>query len=200
VSDIEFTKKEYHLLNDYQFFDIKASITSKILNLFAHVEDRIRLGIKEKSYHFPEKIAATPGKISKGENYQNCPYIVLDYPRLYSREKIFAFRSIFWWGHYFSNAMIIGGHAYHQYIPRILEITGELKNRDWYLCVYRTPWKLENLPWNYVQFSHLTNEQIRGRLQKYPFIKIARIYALDHYKNLGRETVHFLSDLMNLIS
>ena len=200
MPDIEFTKEEYHLLNDYQFFDLKASITSKVLHLFSNIEDRIRSGIKAEFCQIPEKIAATPAKISKGENYQKCPYIVLDYPRVYSREKIFAYRTIFWWGHYFSNAMIIGGQAYHQYLPRILEIAGELKNRDWYLCVYRTPWKLENLPWNYVPFSHLSNEHIRDHLQKYPFIKIARIYALDHYKDLGRDTVHFLTDLMNLIS
>jgi len=200
VPEIEFTKEEFLFLKDHQFFDVKASITSKVIQLFSRIEEGIVTEIKTSSFKFPEHVLTTPSKISKGENYLKCPYIVLDYPRLYSKDDIFAFRNIFWWGHYFSNAFIIGGKSYDRYLPRFLEITGKLKKKNWELCIYRTPWKLEKLPWNYVQFSRLSDEEIKFRLQKYPFIKITRIYPLGLYKKLERETRHFLSDLINLMA
>jgi len=200
VSDIEFSKKEYQILTDHQFFDVKASITSKVLKLFSRIEERIRLELRATPFNLPERVSSTYGKISKGENYLNCPYIVLDLPRLFSKKDIFACRTIFWWGHYFSNAFIMGGLSYHRYLPRFLENTVELKKRDWYLCVYNSPWKLEYLPWNYIQFSTLSNEDIRSYLQKYSFIKIARIYSLEQYQNLDQETVNFISDLTHLIA
>lgn len=200
VPEIEFTQEEFLFLKDHQFFDVKASIISKVIQLFSRIEETIETEIKTTSFKFPERVSTTPSKISKGENYLECPYIVLDYPRLYSKDDIFAFRTIFWWGHYFSNALILGGRSYHRYLPRFLEITGELKKKNWELCIYRTPWKLENLPWNYVQFSDLSDQEIKIHLQKYQFIKITRIYPLDQYKKLEWETLHFFSDLIYLMA
>jgi len=200
VPEIEFSHQEFQHLSDHQFFDVKASITSKVLLLFSRIEERIKSELNISSFDLPVRVTTTSGKISKGENYLNSPYIVLDYPRLFSKEDIFAYRTIFWWGHYFSNAFILGGLSYHRYFSRLLEITGELKKKDWHLCVYRSPWKLEPLPWNYIQFSRLSNEEIRSYLQKYSFVKIARIYSLDQYQKLDQEAVAFISDLIHLLA
>lgn len=200
MPEIDFTREEFQLLSNYQFFDYKARITSKVLTLFSGIENKIRKEIASASHPFPDLINSTSAKISKGENYRNCPYIVLDYPRIYSRENIFALRTIFWWGHYFSNAFIIAGHSYHRYLPRFLERPGELKNKNWYLCISQTPWKLENASWNYVLLSKLSDKDIRNYLQTYSFIKIARIYPLDQYKKLDRQTLHFLIDLKEFMA
>lgn len=200
MSDLEFSRKEFQLLKDHQIFDEKAEITSKILYLFSKIEERVKIKLKSTTFDFPENVLSGAGKISKGENYLNCPYIILDYPRLYSKEDIFAFRTIFWWGHYFSNAFIIGGKSYHRYIKRFIENPGKLRNRDWNICVHRTPWKLENNHWNFVLINNLSLEEIKLVLRKYPFIKIARIYPLDHYKKLKTDTRNFIFDMLNIIA
>lgn len=200
MPDIDFSKEEFQLLKNHQFFDYKARITTKVLALFSGIENNIRNEITSTKHPFPDLINSAPSKISKGENYLNCPYIVLDYPRIYSRENIFALRTIFWWGHYFSNAFIIAGHSYHRYLPRFLDMSGDLKNKNWYLCIFRTPWKLEKASWNYVKLSKLSEKEIRNYLKKYSFIKIARIYSLDQYKKLDGETLHFLTDLKKFMA
>ena len=40
-------------------------------------------------------------KISRGEQYLGLPYVMLDYPRIFSKENVFAIRTFFWWGNYF---------------------------------------------------------------------------------------------------
>ena len=200
MPDVEFSSEEFRLLKDHQIFDVKAGITSKILQLFSRIEDQIKIQLKTIPFEFPENIRSGTGKISRGENYLNSPYIVLDYPRSYSKVDIFAYRTIFWWGHYFSNAFILGGKSYHRYIHRFLDNAGNLRKSDWYICVHKTPWKMEDNRWNYVPLTNLSSEEIKADLKKYTFIKIARIYPLEHYKKLQVDSLLFLSDLLNIIA
>ena len=60
----------------------------------------------DTAYHLtplaiPRGENAYSGKISRGENYRGLPYLILDYPAYFSQKDIFAFRTMFWWGHFF---------------------------------------------------------------------------------------------------
>lgn len=47
-----------------------------------------------------KELTATMPKISKGENYLQLPYLILDYPAIFEKNNIFALRTFFWWGNF----------------------------------------------------------------------------------------------------
>ena len=199
MADIFFSPEEFSLILDHRMFDIKAGILSKITDLFSAVERDIRHQLESTEFDFPENISIRTGKISRGENYLNCPYLVLDYPRLFSKEDIFSFRTIFWWGHYFSNAFILGGNSYNQHISYLSDHPEKLKNTDWLLCVHHTPWKLELEKSNYVPIKTLREREISHILHRYKFLKIAKIYSLDSYDQLKTGSVEFITEILGVL-
>ena len=78
----------------------------------------------------PSVIAEISPKISKGENYQGLPYVILDYPRCFSKEDVFAIRTFFWWGKFFSITLHLKGKYKQQFEQAISDAVraGELNN------------------------------------------------------------------------
>jgi hypothetical protein len=200
VPELYFSPDEIRLIHDHRIFDIKSEIVSKITILFSGIEEEIRKDLELVSFDFPENSLIRAGKISKGENYLNCPYLVLDYPRLFSKADIFSFRTIFWWGHYLSNAFIIGGRSYHQYISHFIEGAEKLKNTDWHLCVHDNPWRLEMDESNFRSFKSLSIRESRDFMKRYTFLKIARIYPVDHFDRLASGTKEFTSGILRYLA
>jgi hypothetical protein len=85
---------------------------------------------------------ATP-KISKGENYKGLPYMVLDYPRAFGREDVFAIRTFFWWGHYFSVTLHLKGRYKTLFLPVIQERIGLLAAAGFHISVSEDEWRHE---------------------------------------------------------
>ena len=94
-------------------------------------------------------------KIFKGENYRQLPYIVLDYPRHFSTDRVFAFRSMFWWGKEFSFTLHLQGKAWEYYRNRVAERMGMLTGNDFYCCVNNSPWQYYFENDNYVVLDEL---------------------------------------------
>ena len=74
------------------------------------------LVIQEDQQHYlssnnllPDLVQIIPPKISKGENYNGLPYLVLDHPRYFDKENMYAIRSMFWWGNFFSTTLLLSG-------------------------------------------------------------------------------------------
>jgi hypothetical protein len=81
----------------------------------------------------PAEVIAIAPKISKGENYQELPYVMLDYPRFFSKEDVFAVRCFFWWGHYFSCTLHLKGLYKKQYEHRIDAAIKKDELKGWYI-------------------------------------------------------------------
>lgn len=68
-------------------------------------------------FPFPTGTDVAVGKITKGENYRGLPYVIADYPRLFTPESVMAYRILFWWGHYFSCTWHLSGPALETFYP-----------------------------------------------------------------------------------
>lgn len=53
-------------------------------------------------------------KVSRGENFNGYPYIVLDCPRINDTRSEIKCRTIFWWGHHWSLHFAVQGKALNQ--------------------------------------------------------------------------------------
>lgn len=98
MSDFSFTPSELCVLHDKQFFEIKHAITHKWEQFLSHLAENIQKWLSDTpNCSLPDEVKQTTPKISKGENYQGMPYMVLDYPRYFGKEDTLAFRNILLW-------------------------------------------------------------------------------------------------------
>ena len=95
-----------------------------------------------------ELTAASP-KISKGENYRGLPWVMLDYPRFFGREEVFAIRTMFWWGHAFSTTLHLKGKYRELYLPVIEKHWAVLADAGFRVGVSEDEWQHEHGDHNY---------------------------------------------------
>ena len=117
----------------------KNSILKKVVGLFAALSEDYRVVLP---------VEPSP-KISKGENYQGLPYVMLDYPRLFGREDVLAIRTFFWWGHYFSVTVHLKGTYREQYLPVLQQRWAELAATGFHVGISDDEWRHEHVPENY---------------------------------------------------
>lgn len=133
---------------------------------------------------------ATP-KISRGENYNGLPYVILDQPRLFTREQILAIRTMFWWGHYFSVTLHLKGRPLNIYASAINRHLQTLIDAGFHMAAQGDEWKHE------LEGGHYTSltENRYDPEQDYPFVKLSAKIPLDKWE----EAPELLSGLSKLL-
>ena len=109
TSKIQYSTEELKLAENSDLILTKNRIVKKTIALFASLAEEYRsISIKYQA-QLPSEIFEHSPKISRGEQYLELPYVMLDYPRVFSKEDVFAIRSFFWWGNYFSITLHLKG-------------------------------------------------------------------------------------------
>lgn len=116
-------------------------------------------------------------KISKGENYQGLPYLVLDYPRIFAHSGTFAIRSMFWWGNFFSSTLHISGQFADTYRHSIKNNYQQLSRLNYYIGIHSDPWQHHFEESNYNKISTITETQFQNYCHQ-KHIKIAAKWPL----------------------
>ena len=106
-SSFKLTNKEFELILDTEYPLLKKNAIDKIqAQLHELGEHLIANPLITRLLH------AQSYKISKGENYLNLPYLVLDLPKIDGNHFPILCRTMFWWGNYFSFNVFIRKDAY----------------------------------------------------------------------------------------
>ncbi len=117
-------------------------------------------------------------KISKGENYNGLPYVIMDFPATFNKENIFALRTMFWWGNFFSITLHIKGSYKNMYAAKILlKIFNE---PDLYISVGESEWQHHFEEDNFRKSSLITHD-MKIQIERSNFLKIAIRYELHHW-------------------
>ncbi|MCX6290975.1 MAG: hypothetical protein NT126_04355 [Bacteroidetes bacterium] len=199
-----FSIEEMEVLENSRFFVIKQEATKKIVRLFGELENRLTAKMKPYSYPAEMKLnLAEKGKIFRGENYHNLPYIILDCPREFHAESIFAFRSMFWWGHEFSFTLHLQGKALDASREKIERGISSLLNHDFFICVNTTPWEYSFEESNYRSLDdwHAQHSgKVKMKIRTGDFLKLSRKLKPDQYDQcipFGIETFELLMALLD---
>lgn len=164
---------ELALVTDRDILLTKNRIIQKVSQLFGELAVTYQELLANSALYDEMPVNA---KVSRGENYKGLPYVMLDFPRQFSKENTFAIRSFFWWGNFFSITLHLSGEYQHQYIPSIQNAI-DLKLFDqWYLSSGTTAWEHN--------FEEDNYKQIAGQpmdLMDRPFIKIAKKIPLTQW-------------------
>ncbi|HSC53122.1 MAG TPA: hypothetical protein VLC98_05880 [Phnomibacter sp.] len=139
ASKLALSSAEWQMAYSTEVILTKNRIIEEVYNLFGELSVAFQKqgeGLKDWK---PELFAVHP-KISRGENYEGMPWVMLDYPREYSKEHgHFAIRCFFWWGHFFSINLQLSG-AYLQQLHPALQ---QLQQQQWMVGCTNDPWNLQ---------------------------------------------------------
>lgn len=190
-----FNSKELEYLSDKDFLLSKHTITTKIAVLLQEVESRISKQIGSLKNDFPEGVLHKSGKISKGENYRLLPYLILDYPRLFNTQAVFAFRSMFWWGNFFSCTLHLQGTFLNSYRSALEQHIDLLKSKNFFIAIGKSPWEYHYGSENYLPVDELDQNELAYLIKNKKFVKLSRFSKLEEHQNFP----FFAEDTFNLL-
>lgn len=178
---MQLNPEEYSIVNNSRFLLVKADIIGKVKAEFEVLQTAYYGIAQAENIVLPT--AAHP-KISRGENYKGLPYLVLDYPAVFDKENILAFRTMFWWGNFFSITLHLQGIYKEQYVKNIELKLLDTKPEGLYLSCNQTAWEYHYEFDNYRLVNYMSNEQITSVLNQSNFIKLSAKLELSAYEQL----------------
>jgi hypothetical protein len=163
--------EELSLVQNTHWLLTKNNIIEKAKVMFGSLAASLQKEVEQQKDKLPEAIHLFSPKVFKGEYYQGLPYVMLDYPRVFSRDDVFALRTMFWWGNFFSVTLQLKGSYQRLFAPVLLEKRAKLARRGCYVCVSADEWRHDFEPSNYerIQLTGTNLERAAGG----EFVKIA---------------------------
>ena len=177
----------------------KRTIIDKAVQLLSALCDNMRDIVDAEKVNLPPEAFLSEPKISKGENYRQLPYVILDYPRNFSAGNILAVRTMFWWGNFFSITLHLAGNHKKIFYEHVNKKIALLQNSDYYLCINEDQWQHHFEEGNYVSVSCKTNDELLEIFQQQPFIKIARRFSLSQWNEMPVILERSFSEMVQLI-
>jgi hypothetical protein len=196
-ANVKLSKSELILVCDEQFILTKNSIISKVYSLFGGLSEEFLSEIKNFKHAVSDEVVRLSPKIYRGENYKGLPYVMLDYPRYFSKEDAFAIRIFFWWGNFFSISLQLEGKQLSKYEDSVLSHLTD----SWYICINKDKWEHHFEKDNYI-IANSEGVDIYLNHAKRSFLKIAKKIPLkkwdevyDYLASTYREILKMLAPL-----
>ena len=204
VEEIFFTPEELHLIADEKFFKAKARIMAKVRAQL----DRLYMGLKEEpaiaSLLTPKQFDPAAHQFVKGEHLDDFPYQYLDYPKYFSGDVKFTYRSLFWWGHHFVFALILEGGELNRYKKNLVNRYEAVADKGLSLCLGGSPWEWNRGEGYTMDLSWERKVDLVALLSNRSFVKVAHFVPCDdpavgsgRIHEIGRGT---LRDLLPIIT
>ena len=196
---IALSDNELELVCDKEWILTKHIIIDKVYHLFGALSLEMQQHTKKLALSLPAAVTEASPKISKGENYRQLPYVMLDYPRYFKKEDTLAIRTLFWWGNFFSINLHVSGRCKAVMIPAIQLNFQSLQEKDYYVCIHADPWQHHFEEDNYVPLKKYTADQFAAMLYREPFIKIAKMIPLQQWDAAHDFLEQHFIEMINLL-
>jgi hypothetical protein len=169
---------EKDLVLNKEWILTKRTIIKKVCEMFGNLYTDFReMPALDTVPSFLDKYFNRNGKISKGDNHEGFPYVILDYPVFFSKESVLAIRTFFWWGNFFSITLHVSGD-FLPFSAEARELYDYLSEKSFYLCIGENEWRHSFVPENYLPVVDLNREFVNRILER-RFCKISKKLDLD---------------------
>lgn len=115
------TPEEIALLSNKSFFEQKIRATEKLSALMHDIRLHYLSFINPSELCCPPETDFVRGQIGKGENYEGYPYVILDFPKFFSKTDIFTFRTMFWYGNGLIFSVLLSGERMPRYLTHFIK-------------------------------------------------------------------------------
>jgi hypothetical protein len=182
ATKITLSAKELELVCNTDWILTKHIIINKVIELFGRLLQSMQEQTVAQKNSLPVEIFQKDPKISKGENYRQLPYVMLDYPRYFAKQDTLSIRTFFWWGNFFSINMQLSGDVKNNLAPNLIDNFLHLQNNDYWICVNNNPWQHYFEDDNYLPFQKITIEQFSVMLNRESFVKIGKKISVGQWE------------------
>jgi hypothetical protein len=194
---IRLSSKEAELVINAEVILTKNIILQKVKLLLEELQLKQQQFLQSNPGVLPAEVIAIPPKISKGENYQGLPYLVLDQPRYFERNNHFAIRSMFWWGNYFSLTLHLSGIYKEKYKKKIESSFIQMKEEEFFICAGNDEWEHHIEKNNYKLLNEISVDEFKSHRDKNNFVKLVKKIPLEQWDDA--ENI-LLNSFCNIIS
>ena len=191
----ELTAREIEVISDTEFLLTKRAAIIKIDELLSQTQKDLSNIFKSSTLSFPSKNKFSTGKISRGENYRGLPFLMLDYPAMFSKENIFAFRTMFYWGNFFSVTLHLQGESLEYYRDLIFNNFNQLLHKNIYISVGDTPWEYHYGLDNYALLTKKHQELI----EHCSFLKFNKKIEIKEWQQVPKFAVEFFETIIGIL-
>jgi len=192
---VTFSSQEIDLLSNDTILLIKNRIFEKGANLLNEIEQHTKRSLAAN--YLPKEINLLNGKLSKGENYRHLPYLMLDYPAFFSKNDVFAFRTMFYWGHFVSFTIHLSGKYLAFYGDDL--ISHYKLNNQVYFCINDTPWEYRYNDDNYKLLVQLSNHDFSTHIKENEFIKLSRKIPITQIQGCQSSITSWIDEALDIL-
>ena len=196
---IRLSQTEMQLVTNAELILTKNAILKKVSQLLGNLQVKQQQYVTLQEMQLPGKVTGTIPKISKGEKYQGLPYLILDYPRLFEHENIFAVRTMFWWGHFFSVTLHLSGIYKEASEEKLIAKYEALKEKEYYCYINEDQWEHHFENDNYVLLSELNKNDFEKAIREKPFVKLANKIALQQWDDANEILLRFFREIIEIL-
>lgn len=193
---IRLSEEEQNLVMNGDWILTKNRVLEQITGFLASLQLAQAEWIREHESWLPEDVKAIPAKLSKGEQYLGLPYRVLDYPRLFDTEDMFAIRTLFWWGHYFTVNLVLAGKWKLQAVGSLIASYDELQESGLFICTGKDPWIHRISTEHYREIASISKVEWEKLIREQAFVKLTTRHELTEWEHLEER---LLGDFVRLV-
>ena len=176
---IQFLPSEMELVSSPDIILTKNAILQKIKSFFEELQMKQQDILKKYSPQLPEEVLKISPKISRGENYKGLPWLVLDNPRYFQHNNIFAIRTMFWWGNFFSITLHVSGNNKNDLLKNLTDNVSLLAKNDFYICHGTKEWEHDIDPGSYRKLSAINEDELQKIFSANSFLKLAVKFTVE---------------------
>ncbi len=174
---------ELQLVTDTGWILTKRSVMEKVDGLLGWLAERQKPLIANEKAWLPVDVINSEPKIARGENYLQLPYMLLDYPRCFNAADIFAIRTMFWWGNFFSVTLHLSGKYKESFQQKIIDNIASI-DQDIFICIHENQWQHHFEADNYMELKQLSADVLKKSIEEKNFIKLAIKFPLQPWAAL----------------
>jgi hypothetical protein len=182
-SKLMLSDDELQLVTNTGWILTKRKIMDTVNVLLGDIAVKQKQVIENEKAWLPEAVVLSTPKIAKGENYLQLPYLLLDYPRCFDGADIFAVRTMFWWGNFFSITLHLSGLYKEKFQQKILDNMDAME-QDVFICIHENQWHHHFEPDNYISIKNLRIGAWQDMVIEKDFIKLAIKFPLQPWAAL----------------
>ncbi len=195
--NLVFTDDEINIVTNADFLIQKRLISEKIVSYLSVLSNDIEQLLLQFKSGLPEEVITYKPKISRGENYEHLPYIILDYPRVFTPEHVFAFRTLFHWANNFSCTVQLSGkylQAFRSSINAFL-----LSGNNFYVGINDDEWQHHFRPDNYCNVNKVIADEklLKQVLTNQHYFKAAVKFTLKDSEKVNNGAINFYKHFLN---
>jgi len=174
-----FSEEELRRVENSEWILTKNNIIKKMMIVFGELSESYKQLVGKYQSALPEEAFQLSPKISKGEQHRGLPYIMLDYPRVFTKDDVFAIRTFFWWGNYFSLTLHLKGKFLDQLYDGICNNLETLAENQFYVSRSDNEWAHEIHEDTYTPLNKEGIQLIKMSKSENGFVKLVCKWPLE---------------------